>query len=142
MGRISRTRFWITFFVGWIISSQLNWAAAELLLNPIVTPMFDGFMRTPENTGGTEIVRMILGYTGPILIGAVLLAILDRPVNWASRALFVGLLVSTTTFYSGYTFISGWGAVNWIPLMITATVDMLTLTLGLLAIGYLQQWKS
>ncbi|MEH6592235.1 MAG: hypothetical protein V7746_18370 [Halioglobus sp.] len=141
MIKISWARFWLSFFVGWVISSQLNWAAAELLLNPIVTPMLDGFMRTADNTSGAEIVRMTLGYTAPVLVGAFLLAAMDKPAHWAARALFLGLLVSLTSFYGTYTFISGWGAVNWVPLMITATFDMVTLTLGLLTIGLLQNWR-
>ena len=51
---ISWKRFWITFFIGFIVASNLNWAAAELVLNPIVMPMFDGFMRTADNTTGIE----------------------------------------------------------------------------------------
>jgi hypothetical protein len=134
-------RFIWTFIVGFIVTSNLNWAVAELVLNDWAMPRFDGFMRTVE-TGGADpwnIVRMTVGFMGPLFVVAWLQASLIAPQSWVWRAVFAALLVSMGAFYGTYTFISGWGNVGWWPLMVTATCDMVTMVAGALLIGFLQQ---
>ena len=143
MLNISLSRFMWTFLVGFLVTSNLNWAVAELLLNDWAMPRFDGFMRTVE-TGGADplnIVRMTLGFMGPLFVVAWLQASLPKPENWARRAIVVALLVSLAAFYGTYTFISGWGNVNWWPLMVTATCDTATMVAGALLIGFLQKGR-
>jgi len=138
------SRFIWTFIVGFLITSNLNWAVAELVLNDWAMPRFDGFMRTME-TGGADpwnIVRMTVGFMGPLFVVAWLQASLERPAKWPARAVFLGVLISLGAFYGTYTFISGWGNVNWWPLMVTATCDMVTIVAGALLIGWLQQGRS
>jgi hypothetical protein len=138
---ISNGRFVWTFLVGFLVTSNLNWAVAELILNDWAMPRFEGFMRTTESGGADplNIAKMTLGFMGPLLVVAVLQAMLPRPAGWAARAIFLGLLVSLGAFYGTYTFLSGWGNVNWWPLMVTATCDMVTIVLGALLIGFLQE---
>ena len=134
-------RFTWTFIVGFLITSQVNWGIAEFFLNDWAIPRFDGFMRTME-TGGADplnIVRMSVGFMLPLFVVAWLQAALPSPAGWVARALFVATLVSIGAFYGTYTFISGWGNVNWWPLMVTATCDWASLLLGALLIGWLQQ---
>ncbi len=140
MLNISTVRFIWTFLVGFIVTSQLNWGMAEFVLNDWAMPRFDGFMRTVESGGGDpiNIARMALGFMGPLFVVALLQAMLTNPQGWAARAVFLGVLVSLGAFYGTYTFISGWGDVNWWPLMVTATCDMVTIVAGALLIGYLQ----
>ena len=140
MLNISTGRFIWTFLVGFIVTSQLNWGMAEFVLNDWAMPRFEGFMRTVESGGGDpiNIARMALGFMGPLFVVALLQAMLTSPKGWAARAVFLGVLVSLGAFYGTYTFISGWGDVNWWPLMVTATCDMVTIVAGALLIGYLQ----
>lgn len=141
MLNISIGRFTWTFIVGYLVTSNLNWAVAEFVLNPWAIPAFDGFMRTLDSGGADpmNIVKMSVGFMGPLFVVAVILAMLERPVGWATRAVFVAVLVSLGAFYGTYTFISGWGHVGWWPLMVTATCDLATMIVGALLIGYLQQ---
>jgi hypothetical protein len=144
MLNIPDSRFIWTFIVGFLITSNLNWAVAELVLNDWAMPQFDGFMRTLE-TGGADpwnIVRMTVGFMGPLFVVAWLQASLTSPENWAKRAIFLGVLISLGAFYGTYTFISGWGNVNWWPLMVTATCDMVTMVAGALLIGFLQRGRQ
>lgn len=140
MMNISLGRFVWTFLVGYLVTSNLNWAVAELLLNPWAIPAFDGFMRTVDSGGADpwNIVKMSVGFMGPLFVVAVMLAMIDKPGGWAARAVFVAVLVSLGAFYGTYTFISGWGHVGWWPLMVTATCDLATLVVGALLISYLQ----
>ena len=142
MINITWGRFWLSFLVGYIVTSQLNWGAAEFILNPIVTPMFEGFMRTGDDLGGAEIVKMTLGFMGPVFVSTVFIAMISQPAHWASRSIFVGVMMSLAAFYGAYSFVSGWGDVLWVPLMITATCDLITLTGGLLVVGYIQDYKK
>ena len=144
MLNIPVSRFIWTFIVGFLVTSMLNWAVAELILNDWAMPQFDGFMRTLE-TGGADpwnIVRMTVGFMGPFFVVAWLQASLTTPESWAVRAVFLGLLVSLGAFYGTYTFISGWGNVHWWPLMVTATCDTATMVVGALLIGFLQRGRQ
>ena len=134
-------RFVWTFVVGFLVTSNLNWAVAELILNDWAMPRFDGFMRTMESGGADplNIVKMTVGFMGPLFLMALLQAMLSQPAGWAVRAVFLGVMVSLGAFYGTYTFISGWGNVNWWPLMVTATCDMVTMVAGGLLIGWLQE---
>ena len=88
-------RFIWTFIVGFMVTSNLNWAVAEFVLNDWAMPRFDGFMRTVE-TGGADpwnIVRMTVGFMGPLFVMAWLQASLITPKNWVGRAVFAALLV-------------------------------------------------
>ena len=144
MLNIPVSRFIWTFIVGFLVTSNLNWAVATLVLNDWAMPQFDGFMRTME-TGGADpwnIVRMTVGFMGPLFVVAWLQASLTSPENWAKRAVFLGVLISLGAFYGTYTFISGWGNVNWWPLMVTATCDMVTIVAGALLIGFMQRGRQ
>jgi hypothetical protein len=139
---IPLSRFIWTFIVGFLITSNLNWAVAEFFLNDWAAPEFEGFMRTMESGADpTNIIKMSLGFMGPLLVVAILQAMLTKPSGWAARAVFLGVLVSLGAFYGTYTFISGWGNVNWWPLMVTATCDMVTIVAGALLIGFLQKGR-
>lgn len=133
------TRFLWTFLVAFFITSNLNWAVAELLLNPWAMPRFDGFMRTGEDgANALNIVKMTVGFMLPLLVCAILIATLSKPAGWLVRGVWVGFLVSLASFFGTYTFISGWGNVNWIPLMVTAVCDLATILVGAVLLAYLQ----
>jgi hypothetical protein len=135
----TRARFLWSYLAGFFVASNLNWAVAELLLNPWAIPRMDGFMRM--NAGGVDIARMTIGFAIPLLVAATLVATLPRPAGWAARSVWAGWLVSLAAFFGTYTFISGWGNVGWWPLMVTAICDTVTLVAGALLIGFLQQWR-
>ena len=135
-------RFIGSFIVGYLIASQLNWGIAEFILNDWAMPLFDGFMRTGDAAAsGTNIVKMSVGFLLPLLVIAFLQAAMVRPLSWWAKAITLAVLVSIASFYGTYTFISGWGNVNWLPLMGAATADMICMIIGALVIGFLQQWK-
>ena len=144
MLNISIGRFAWTFVVVFFFTSGLNWGIAEFLLNDWAMPRFDGFMRTMESGGADpmNITRMTLGFMGPLLVTNLLQSMLDRPAGWLTRAFVVGFLVSLAAFYGTYTFISGWGNVNWWPLMITATCDMWSIIFGAVFFGFLQRGQT
>jgi hypothetical protein len=132
-------RFIPAYLAGFFVASNLNWAVAELVLNPWAIPRLDGFMRM--DAGGADIARMTVGFAIPLLVAATLVATLPRPRGWATRSAWAGWLVSLAAFFGTYTFISGWGNVAWWPLMVTAACDTVTLVAGTLLIGFLQQWR-
>jgi len=139
---ISWKRFWVSFVAGYLLTSQLNWGAAEFVLNPIVVPMFDGFMKMGEGAGTLEnIMRMSLGFMAPVFVSTYFIAALSKPVHWFPRTLFVCAMVSLSSFFGVYTFIAGWGNVKLDPLMIVALCDWVTLTIGMLLVGFIQDWK-
>jgi len=140
MLNVPLSRFGWTFVVGFLVASNLNWAVAELVLNPWAIPRLDGFMRTGSEAGtGLMVLKLSIGFMLPLLLAAILTASLGRPTGWFTRGLVVALLVSLASFYGTYTFISGWGNVHWWPLMVTASCDWMTLTAGTLLIAWLQQ---
>jgi hypothetical protein len=141
MLNISGGRFAWTFLIGFVVTSNINWGIAAFLLNDWAMPRFDGFMRTMESGGGDpfNILRMTVGFMLPLFVTAWLQASLPKPTGWVARAVFVGTLISIAAFYGTYTFISGWGNVNWWPLMVTATCDWASIVFGALLIGYLQE---
>jgi len=132
---MSAVRVLISFIVGFVVTSQLNWLIAERWLNPYVTPMFDGFMRTGS---GINLPGIIIGMALPVVVVTVMLALMREPQRWWTRGLVAGSLVSLTTFFGAYSFLSGWGNVPMRPLMITAVADTISVLVGALVIARIQ----
>lgn len=128
-----------TFLAGYFVASNLNWGIAEFLLNPWAVPRFDGFMRVGDAAGGINIVKMVVGFLIPQFVAVLIAASLPRPAGWAARAVYASLLVGVAGFFGTYTFLSGWGDVNWVPLMGAAVADTGCLVVGSLIAGFLQQ---
>jgi len=140
---VSIPRFIVTFLVGYMVASQLNWGLAEFVLNDWAMPRMDGFMREGEAAAtGANIAKMSIGFLLPLLVIAFLQAAMVRPTTWPVRAISLAMLISLAAFYGTYTFISGWGNVDWATLMVVATVDMTCMIVGALVIGFLQQWRN
>ena len=140
MLNITAGRFVWTFVVGFLICSNLNWGIAEFFLNDWSAPRFDGFLRTGSAAGsGTNIAKMTLGFMLPLFVSAWWFSTTDKPKSWVARAIYTGSLVSLAAFFGTYTFISGWGNVNWWPLMVTAVCDTGSIIPGTILIGWLQQ---
>ena len=133
------SRLALSFLVGYFVASNLNWGIAEVLLNPWAMPRFDGFMRQGEAAGGVNVVKMVVGFLVPQFVAVLLAASLTRPAGWAARAVYASLLVGAAGFFGTYTFVSGWGNVNWVPLMAAALADTSCLVVGNLIAGRLQQ---
>lgn len=132
-------RLILTFLAGYFVASNLNWGIAEVLLNPWAMPRFDGFMRVGEAAGGINIVKMVVGFLVPQFVAVLIAASLPKPAGWAARAVHASLLVGAAAFFGTYTFLSGWGNVNWVPLMAAAVADTSCLVIGSLIAGGLQQ---
>ena len=128
-------RLAVSFVVGYIVTSQLNWLVAEKWLNPYVEPMFEGFMR---EGGSINLPAILIGMMLPVLAVTIVLALLERPRAWWARGLVAGGLVSLTTFFGAYSFLSGWGNVGLRPLLITACADTFTVIVGALVIAAIQ----
>jgi hypothetical protein len=121
---------------GFLVASNLNWAIAAFILNPWATPLFDGFMRMGEDgAAGINILKMTLGFLPHLLASIALLIVLQRPAGWFSRAIVATLLICLPGFFGTYTFLSGWGSVNWVPLMGAAAADTLCIGIGTLIAG-------
>ncbi len=122
--------------LGFLIASNLNWAIAAFVLNPWATPLFDGFMRMGDDgAAGLNIMKMTLGFLPHLLVSVALLIVLPRPAAWLARAIVATLLVCVPAFFATYTFLSGWGNVNWVPLMGAATADTLCIGIGTVVSG-------
>lgn len=135
-------RFAWTFLVGYFVASQLNWGIAEFVLNDWAMPRFDGFMRVGENaSNGANIAKMVVGFLLPQFVACLLAASLPWPAGFAARAVYAAVLVGVAGFFGTYTFLSGWGNVNWLPLMGAAVADTGCLIVGALIAGFLQQWR-
>ncbi len=132
---MSLARLAVSFVVGYIVTSQLNWLVAEKWLNAYVTPMFAGFMR---EGGDVNLPAIIIGMMLPVLAVTIVLALLERPRAWWARGLVAGGVVSLTTFFGAYSFLSGWGNVGLRPLLITACADAFTVIVGALVIAAIQ----
>jgi len=135
-------RFLLSFVAGYVVASQLNWGIAEFFLNDWAAPQLEGFMRSGSTAASSEnIAKLSFGFMFPLLVIAFLQAAMVRPASWTGKALSLSVLISFASFYGTYTFISGWGNVDWVPLMVIATVDMSCMIVGALVIGFLQQWR-
>ena len=140
MLKITTGRFIWTFVVGFLICSNLNWGIAEFFLNDWSAPRFAGFLRTGSAAGsGANIAKMTFGFMLPLFVSAWWFSTTDKPTGWVARAIYTSSLVSLAAFFGTYTFISGWGNVNWWPLMVTAVCDTGSIVPGTLLIGWLQQ---
>jgi hypothetical protein len=131
-------RIFGAFVAGYFVASNLNWAIAEFLLNPWAMPRFDGFMRSGDDAAaGLNIAKMTIGFMLPQLVAVSLLIVLPRPSGWVARAVLASALVGLAGFFGTYTFLSGWGNVNWLPLMGAAVADTLCIALGTLISGFI-----
>lgn len=140
MLNVTPGRFAWTFIVGFFACSNLNWGIAEFFLNDWSQPHFDGFLRSGENAAsGAAIARMTFGFLLPLFVSAWWHATTERPAGWFARAIYTGSMVSLAAFFGTYTFISGWGNVNWWPLMVTAICDAGSIIPGTVLIAWLQQ---
>ena len=83
---------------------------------------------------------MVVGFLIPQFVAVLIAASLPRPAGWAARATYASLLVGFAGFFGTYTFLSGWGNVNWVPLMAAAVADTGCLIVGSLIAGFLQQF--
>ena len=130
-------RILLATVAGYLVASNLNWAIAAFLLNPWATPLFDGFMRTGDDAAaGIAILKMTVGFLPHHLFAVALLIVLPRPAAWVPRALLAALLICLPGFFGTYTFLSGWGNVNWVPLMGAAIADTLCIGIGVLISGF------
>ncbi len=139
MLNVSTGKFVWTFLVGFFVCSNLNWGIAEFFLNEWATPRLDGFMRTGSiAASGANISKMTFGFMLPLLASAWLFSTTNKPAGWVTRAIYCGMLISIAAFFGTYTFISGWGNVNWVPLMVIAFCDTISIVPGTLLIAWLQ----
>ena len=136
--QLSGIRIGLATFAGFFIASNLNWGIAEFILNPWAMPLFDGFMRSGEDGGsGLNIAKMTLGFLPALLVSVSLLIVLRRPQGWVARSMVASLLVCFPAFFGTYTFLSGWGDVNWQPLMGAAIADTACIAIGTLVSGFM-----
>jgi hypothetical protein len=139
MLNVSAGKFIWTFTVGFLFCSSLNYGIAEFLLNDWAAPLFDGFVRSGDGAADfLNITKMSIGFLIPLFVGAWWFSTVQSPSSWVLRAIYTGFMVSFAAFFGTYTFISGWGNVNWWPLMVTAVCDMGSIIPGILLIGWLQ----
>ena len=139
MLNVSLGKFIWTFLVGYFFCSMLNWGIAEFFLVEWATPMFDGFYREGSiAASGANITKMTVGFMMVLFVSTWWFATTSAPQSWVKRALYCGFMVSFAAFFGTYTFISGWGNVDWWPMMVTAVCDLGSIVPGTLLIGWLQ----
>ena len=134
--------FILTFVVGYVVASLLNWGIAESLLNDWAAPQLEGFMRAGDDAAsGASIIKLTFGFMVPLLVIAIFQELVFKPASWTARAILIAVLVSAAAFYGTYTFIAGYGNVQWWPLMGFAAADTFCMVIGALVIGFLRQWE-
>jgi hypothetical protein len=133
---MSAGRWLASLGVGFVFTSGLNWFVAEKFLNPIIKPGFGDLMR---EAGDTQIGVLTAGFALPVLAVAWLCAWLEKPHGWLSRGLAAGGIVSMTTFFGAYTFLSGWLRLPTGALCTTAIADTITVMLGAVLIAWIQR---
>jgi len=135
--------FILTFVVGYVVASMMNWGIAEFLLNDWAAPQLGGFMRAGDDAAsGVSIIKLTFGFMVPLLVIAIFQEFMVKPASWAARATLIAVLVSAAAFYGTYTFISGYGNVTLWPLMGFAAADTFCMVIGALVIGFLRQWEK
>lgn len=121
--------------IGYAFTSALNWLVAEQFLNPRIAPAFGELMREGSDT---RVGVLVGGFFLPVLAVAWLCAWLERPRGWAMRGLAAGGIVSMTTFFGAYTFLSGWLRLPTATLCVIAIADSITVVLGAVLIAGIQ----
>lgn len=132
---LSKARFFTSLLVGYVVCSNLNWLVAEMWLNPIIEPGLGGMMAKGADV---NFPGLFIGFFVPVLVTAILLAILPSPKGWVARAFTAGGLVSLTTFFGAYGFLAGWTTLPMAEMMLTAVADSSTILLGALVIAFIQ----
>lgn len=133
---MSAARWTASLLIGFVFTSGLNWFVAEKILNPIIKPGFGDLMRDASDT---QIGVLTAGFALPVLAVAWLCAWLEKPRAWLARGLAAGGIVSMTTFFGAYTFLSGWLRLPTGVLCTTAIADTITVMLGALLIAWIQR---
>lgn len=127
---------WITSLVaGYFFTSGLNWFVAEKFLNPLIKPGFGALMRDATDT---QVGVLVAGFALPVLAVAIFCAWVGTPRGWLARGLAVGSVVSLSTFFGAYTFLSGWLRLPTATLCTTAIADSLTILCGAVLIAWIQ----
>lgn len=138
MNAPGKLRILLGFLAGYFIASNLNWGIAEFLLNPWAVPRLDGFMRVGEDgAAGINIVKMTGGFAVHQAAAVLLMLLLPASTGWVRLALYASAIICVPAFYGSYTFLSGWGDVNWLPLMGAATADTFCIAVGCLIFGWI-----
>lgn len=138
--RVGGGRIFLAALLGFFVASNLNWAIASFVLNPWAMPLFEGFMRSGDDgASGLNIAKMTLGFLPALLVSVSLLLVLPRPGGWVARSLVSAVLVCFPAFFGTYTFLSGWGDVNWLPLMGAAIADTLCILVGTIVAGWIMR---
>ena len=133
-------RIFLATLLGFVIASNLNWGIATFVLNPWAMPLFEGFMRSGDDgASGLNIAKMTLGFLPALLVTVSLLIVLSRPRGWLARSVVSTGLVCFPAFFGTYTFLSGWGDVNWLPLMGAAMADTLCIGIGTVVAGWVMR---
>lgn len=133
--RLGKARFAASLLVGYLVCSNLNWLVAEMWLNPVIEPGLNGMMATGADV---NFPGLFIGFFMPVLVTAILLAMLPSPRGWVARALTAGGLVSLTTFFGAYGFLAGWTTLPMAEMMLTAVADSSTILVGALVIAFIQ----
>ena len=133
---MSAARWLVSLVVGYFFTSGLNWFVAEKILNPIIKPGFGPLMRDATDT---QIGVLVAGFALPVLAVAIFCAWVQSPRSWWLRGLAVGGVVSLSTFFGAYTFLSGWLRLPTATLCTTAIADSLTILCGAVLIAWIQQ---
>jgi hypothetical protein len=133
---MSAARWVASLLIGFVFTSGLNWFVAEKILNPIIKPGFGDLMRDASDT---QIGVLTAGFALPVLAVAWLCAWLEKPRGWLARGLTAGGIVSMTTFFGAYTFLSGWLRLPTGVLCTTAIADTITVVAGAVLIAWIQR---
>ncbi len=133
---VSLGRIVLSFVVGFVFTSGLNWFVAEKILNPLIKPGLGPLMRTGADT---QIAVLTGGFALIVLVLCMLLAMVNRPAHWAARGVAVGGLMSLACFFGTYTFLSGWTVLPTAEMCRTAIADTVTVMAGAIVIAFVQR---
>lgn len=126
----------ISFVVGYLVVSAINFIIATGLLEPWISPWFCGMTR---NVGQQHLPMLFAGLLIPVLIIASLNFMVKRPGHWLLKGVTVGILIGLATFLGGYLVAHKWAVFPSPRVILSALCDSISLAAGSAVIAYVQK---
>ncbi len=126
----------VSFIVGYLVVSAINFIIAAKLLDPWVSSWYCGMI---QNIGLSRVPMLFAGLLIPSIIIAVLNYMAKRPANVLLRGAALGLLVGLSTFLGGHLAAHKWTVFPSLQVFLSALCDSIGLAAGSVVIAYVQR---
>ncbi len=134
--RVAAAPFWLSSFTGFVVTSAAG-AAVAIAYGPFLRTAFGEHIRTEAE--GLAVPAMVSGYAIIALVMAWLTPRLATGYAGWRHGAVVGTAVGLTTFLGGHLVTAGWSRIATSPMLISGIVDVLSVTVGGIAVALIQQ---